>query len=71
MKQFVFYLDDDTKEAVLQKLKEDGVQAQKGAIAATIRVLLRAYADGAVELSPEQIEQEYTYTTKKNKRSKM
>ena len=71
MKQFVFYLDDDTKKAVLQKLKEDGVQAQKGAISATIRVLLRAYADGAVELSPEQIEQEYAYTTKKNKRSKM
>ena len=71
MRQFNFYLDDDTRLAVLQKLEEQGIHTEKGALAATIRTLLRLYADGTITIPAGLIEQEYTYTTTKNKRSKM
>lgn len=76
MKAFTFMLDDVTKLLVIQKLKENGLDTKKGSISALIRVLLNHFAD----LDPEdptfmyiiqKVEEEYIFTTKKNKRSTM
>lgn len=73
MKLTAFYLDDITKLAILTKLRELGISAEKGALSATIRVLLKDFANSN---NPERdakliqdIQAEYTFTTKKNKRS--
>ena len=76
MKTFNFMLDDITKLYVLQKLRENGLDTKKGTISALIRVLLNYFVD----LSPDdpifeyivdEVEQEYLFTTKKNKRSSL
>lgn len=75
MKMFNFYLDDVTKLEVLQKLREHGLDTKKGTLSALIRVLLRQFAETDlaewVEMTCSQVEEEYTFTTKKNKRSSM
>ena len=80
MSAFTFYLDDETKLAVQQRLSMIVPDTKKGALAALIRVLLRQFADISVENEIERIilmtykdaiEKEYLYTTKKNKRSKL
>lgn len=76
MKAFTFMLDDVTKLIVLQKLKELGLDTKKGSISALIRVLLNHFAatstaDPAMTELTKEIEEEYIFTTKKNKRSTM
>lgn len=76
MKLFNFYLDDLTKQKVMQKLKANGVETEKGAIASVIRVLLNYFAnlpdgDTLSDYIIEGVTLEYTFTTKKNKRSRL
>lgn len=80
MSAFTFYLDDETKLAVQQRLSMIVPDAKKGALAALIRVLLRQFANLSIETDvgkailiayKDAIEEEYLYTTKKNKRSKL
>jgi hypothetical protein len=73
MSAFTFYLDDLTKLKVIKKLKGLGVDPKKGALSATIRVLLNEFADDAFTGNSivEKIESEYTFTTKKNNRSSL
>lgn len=73
MKLFNFYLDDLTKLKVIQKLKECGYDTKKGTMSALIRVMLKYFVDLAddtiIQSILENVEEEYTFTTKKNKRS--
>lgn len=73
MKLFNFYLDDLTKLKVIQKLKEYGYDTEKGTMSALIRVMLKYFVDLAddtiIQSILENVEEEYTFTTKKNKRS--
>lgn len=75
MRAFTFYLDDITKVEVLRKLRENSCDQAKGTLAALIRVLLSRFAELDDEQSLKEIlaevEKEYTFTTKKNKRSSM
>ena len=76
MKAFTFMLDDVTKLLVLQKLREIGLDTKKGSISALIRVLLNHFAatptaDPAMIELAKEVEEEYLFTTKKNKRSTM
>lgn len=73
MSAFTFYLDDYTKVRVLEKLRRVGLDTKKGALSATIRVLLNEFAeDTSAESSiVEKIKNEYLFTTKKNKRSSL
>jgi hypothetical protein len=76
MKAFTFMLDDVTKMLVLQKLRENNLDTKKGTISALIRVLLNYFTDlipddPTFEYIVRQVEEEYIFTTKKNKRSTM
>jgi len=71
MSLFSLYIDDETKLQALLKLKEIGLDTKKGSLSATIRVLLRGFVDGTIQVLPTTIEQEYLFTTKKNKRSSL
>ena len=73
MKAFTFMLDDVTKMLVLQKLRENNLDTKKGTISALIRVLLNYFIpdDPTFEYIVQQVEEEYVFTTKKNKRSTM
>lgn len=76
MKAFTFMLDDVTKMLVLQKLRENNLDTKKGTISALIRVLLNYFTDlipddPTFEYIVKQVEEEYVFTTKKNKRSTM
>ena len=76
MKAFTFMLDDVTKMLVLQKLRENNLNTKKGTISALIRVLLNYFTDlipddPTFEYIVQQVEEEYIFTTKKNKRSTM
>ena len=76
MSAFTFYLDNETKLAVQQRLSMIVPDATKGALAALIRVLLRDFMslpfdDHVFDFYKKAIEEEYLYTTKKNKRSKL
>lgn len=75
MKLFNFYLDDVTKLECLQRLRENGIETEKGALSALIRVLLNQFANSDlpewVEMTCNQVYDEYVLTTKKNKRSKL
>lgn len=75
MRAFTFYLDDITKLEVLTKLRENGCDQKKGTLAALIRVLLSEFAAATDPTYTNSIfckvEQEYLFTTKKNKRSNM
>jgi hypothetical protein len=74
MSAFTFYLDDMTKLKVLQKLKANGCDTQKGSLSALIRVLLNLYAelpddDPNLDMISKLVVGEYLFTTRKNKRS--
>ena len=76
MRAFTFMLDDLTKVEVLKKLRENGLDTKKGTISALIRVLLNYFTDlipddPTFEYIVQQVEEEYLFTTKKNKRSTM
>ena len=76
MKAFTFMLDDVTKMLVLQKLRENNLDTKKGTISPLIRVLLNYFTDlipddPTFEYIIQQVEEEYIFTTKKNKRSTM
>ena len=75
MRPFMFYLDDVTKLQVLQKLRENGLDTAKGTLSALIRVLLSQFAETDspewIEVVCNQVQEEYVFTTKKNKRSKL
>ena len=76
MRLFNFYLDDLTKLQVLQKLRQNGLDASaKGTLAALMRVLLRQFAESDnaewIDAVCREVEEEYIFTTKKNKRSKL
>lgn len=76
MKAFTFMLDDVTKLKVLQKLRENGLDTKKGSMSALIRVLLNNFTelyddDPTLEYVLKEVEKEYLFTTKKNKRSTM
>ena len=75
MRLFNFYLDDVTKLECLQRLRENGIETEKGALSALIRVLLNQFASSDspewVEMTCNQVYEEYVLTTKKNKRSKL
>ena len=76
MKAFTFMLDDITKLEVLQKLKKYGLDTKKGSISALIRVLLNYFVDLTdddidIEYFVHKVNEEYLFTTKKNKRSTM
>lgn len=76
MQLYAFYVDDETKLAVEQRLSMLVPEAKKGAMAALIRVLLREFValpfdDVSLTSLQEKLEAEYVYSTKKNKRSKL
>ena len=76
MQLYAFYLDDETKLAVEQRLSMLVPDTKKGAFAALLRVLLREFValpfdDVSLTSLQEKLEAEYVYSTKKNKRSKM
>ena len=72
---FNFYLDDDLKEKVQDKILRLRGDEKKGQLAALIRVLLRQFAATPDEkvnpLLIEAIAAEYEYSTKLNKRSRL
>ena len=75
MSLFTLYIDENTKLAVQQRLSMLVPDANKGTMASLIRVLLRDFVslpfdDSLLDSYKEAIE-EYLYTTKKNKRSKL
>lgn len=71
---FNFYLDDETKEEVQEKLERLIGETPKGAMAALIRVFLRQFVSTPDEkvnpLLIQAIEAEYEYSAKLNKRSR-
>lgn len=76
MKTFNFYLDDVTKLQVLKRLRELGMDQKKGTMSALIRVLLTYFTeliddDPTLEYIIRKVNEEYVFTTKKNKRSSM
>ncbi|MBR5199790.1 MAG: hypothetical protein IKW20_08215 [Bacteroidales bacterium] len=75
MRAFTFMLDDVTKVKVLKRLREAGCDSEKGTLSALIRVLLNEFAalsdDQVLTYLLAEVEKEYLYTTKKNKRSTM
>lgn len=76
MKPFMFMLDDVTKYLVLKKLRENHLDTEKGTMSALIRVLLNYFTDllpddPTLEYILAEVEKEYLFTTKKNKRSKL
>lgn len=76
MSSFTLYIDENTKLAVQQRLSMLVPDANKGTMASLIRVLLRDFVslpfdDSLFDSYKEAIEEEYLYTTKKNKRSKL
>lgn len=76
MQLYAFYLDDETRLAVEQRLSMLVPDAKKGAMAALIRVLLREFValpfdDHSLTSLQEKLEAEYVYSTKKNKRSRL
>lgn len=71
MDQMSFYLDRLTKLRVLKRLEALGLDTKKGSISATIRVLLHDFAHGTDDSIAVRIQEEYLFTTTKNKRSSM
>lgn len=75
MSLFSLYLDDITKCEVLLKLKELGLDTKKGSLSALIRVLLNDFVelnDPKKDLDiAARVQEEYLFTTKKNKRSSL
>jgi len=74
MERYTIGIDLGTRLRVAQKLKEMGLDTpkfRKGTQAALIRCLLRLWSAGSFYVPKEIIEQEYTYTASKNKRSNL
>jgi hypothetical protein len=76
MNAFTFMLDDITKVKVLRQLREHGLDTKKGSLSALIRVLLNEFADMPdddpnLAYILQEVNKEYLFTTKKNKRSTM
>lgn len=71
MDQMSFYLDKLTKLRVLKRLQALGLDTKKGSISATIRVLLADFANSTDNSIAKRIQEEYLFTTTKNKRSTM
>lgn len=75
MKAFTFFIDDVTKLEVMQKLKDIGCDTKKGSFSALIRVLLSMFARNEnpqyIDYVREKVNEEYLFTTKRNKRSTM
>ena len=72
---FNFYLDDDVKKKVTDKITRLNGEQSKGQLASLIRVLLKQFLatpdDKVNPLLIQAIDAEYQLTTKQNKRSKM
>ena len=72
---FNFYLDDDIKVVVCNKLNRLNGQENKGQLAALIRTMLKQFAmtpdDKIDKKLLEACKAEYELTTKCNKRSRM
>lgn len=72
---FNFYLDDDVKVKTIKKLNKVCGEESKGQLASFIRVQLNNFLntpDDEIDLKLIQaIKDEYQYTTKKNKRSRL
>lgn len=70
-----FYLDNDLKDSINAKLDRLIGYTEKGKLSALIRILLRHFdATPDDKVSPlliRAIDAEYTYSAKKNKRSKL
>lgn len=70
-----FYLDVDLKKSVNAKLDRLCGDTTKGKLSALIRVLLKQFNatpdDNVNKLLIEAIDAEYTYSQKKNKRSRL
>lgn len=68
-----FYISDELKRNVVNKLEACMGKKEKGAMAALIRVLLNQFVNTPTPnpLLINAIEKEYTYSTKKNKRSRL
>lgn len=68
-----FYIDPLTKCDLLRKLRQLGLQEEKGAFSATIRVLLQYFADnkfdGIIDDIHTSIRREVLLTKSKSKRS--
>lgn len=73
MNLFNFYLDDELKQQCINKLSKEIGETNKGTLAALIRVLLYQFAhtDKVNPLLLDAVKENYTLTTKKNKRSNL
>lgn len=74
MRLFALYISDEQKEKLVSKLKTLNLDTEKGAISATIRTLIDHFlslSDGTSQELAGLIRENYTLTTKKNKRSKL
>lgn len=76
MQLYAFYVDEQTRLTVEQRLSMLVPDVKKGAMAALLRVLLREFValpfdDASLTSLQEKLEAEYIYSTKKNKRSKL
>lgn len=72
---FNFYIDIDLKAEVEQKIIRLNGERNKGQLSSLIRILLKQFVmtpdDKVNPLLIEALDAEYTYTQKKNKRSKL
>lgn len=72
---FNFYIDIDLKAEVEQKIIRLNGERNKGQLSSLIRILLKQFVmtpdDKINPLLIEALDAEYTYTQKKNKRSKL
>lgn len=76
MKQlFNFYLEDDDKTKAMEKLNRLLGEQAKGQLASLLRVMLKQFLytpdDKVSKDLLEAVDAEYTYSTIKNKRSKL
>ena len=70
---FNFYLDDDVKTKAIEKLNSSLGEENKGMLSSYLRVVISDFVKEpniSKELG-DKIKQEYSYSTKKNKRSKL
>ena len=72
-KLFNFYLEDEVKDKVILKLTQEIGHTEKGVLASLIRVMLADFllAEEVDKNLIKRVTDEYIYTQKKNKRSKM
>lgn len=72
---FNFYLDDDDKQAAIDKLNRLVGDTSKGKLAAMMRVCIKAFVmtpdDKIKKDFIEAVQGEYTYNQDKTKRSKL